>query len=378
MKVPLHDLNGQLKTNEKDLKEALSRVVDSTRYIGGPEVEGFEKQIADHLGAAHAIGVSSGTDALLLAMMGLEIGPGDLVVTTTYTFFATAGCIERLGAKPVFVDIDPDSYNLDPQLLVSWLDQHPEEAARVRAVVPVHLYGQCADLDPILEVACERGIAVIEDAAQAIGATYPGRQGTRCAGTLGLAGTFSFFPSKNLGALGDGGLVVTDDEAFAHRLRILRQHGAKPKYYHAMIGGNFRLDPIQAAALGVKLPHLAGWSQGRRERAAYYDANLDVDGLKKPVLAWGREHHIYHQYVVSVPGRRDELAAFLTEQGIGHAIYYPVPLHLQECFAYLGYRPGDLPCSEHAALHTLALPIYPELTPAMQDAVIARLEEFHA
>lgn len=376
MRVPLLDLKAQLETIRDELSAAVLEVVESTRYVLGPRVEALEEQIADYLGARFAIGVSSGTDALLAAFMGLGIGPGDRVLTTPYTFFATAGCVSRLGAKPVFVDIEADSFNLCPKALRRTLEHEPDPR-RVRCIVPVHLYGQCADMDPILDLGREYGIPVLEDAAQAIGATYPSRDGERRAGTMGVAGTFSFFPSKNLGGIGDGGMIVSDDEALAERIRTIRVHGSKPKYYHNVVGGNFRLDPIQAAALSVKLPHLDAWNEKRRRVASYYDENLDVPGIVKPALRWGRDRHIYHQYVILVPERRNELAEFLGRNEIGTSIYYPLSLHEQACFADLGYRRGDLPHCELAAERSLALPIYPELTTEMQDFVIAKIREFH-
>lgn len=377
MEVPLLDLRAQLATLDQDLKAAVLEVVDSTRYIMGPKVEELERRLAAYCGCSHAVGVSSGTDALLVALMALEVGQGDLVVTTPYSFFATAGVIARLGATPIFVEIDPATYNLDPAALAEWFAQAGARADRVKAILPVHLYGQCADMDPILALAAERGIPVVEDAAQAIGAGYPGKNGVAKAGGMGAMGCFSFFPSKNLGAIGDGGLVTTNDTGLADKLARLRNHGAKPKYYHAMIGGNFRLDPIQAAVLLVKLPHLEQWHAARRENAAYYDAHLDVPGVVKPALAWPRENHIYNQYVISVPDRRDELRDYLAKHKIGTEVYYPVPFHLQECFRSLGYRKGDFPRSEYAAEHTLALPIYPELTREMQDYVIEMIGKYH-
>lgn len=377
MKVPLLDLRGQLESVHADLRAAVLEVLDSTRYVMGPKVEQFERAIAEYLGVPHAVGVSSGTDALLMSLMALGVGPGDLVITSAYSFFATAGVIARLHARPVFIDIDPDSYNLDPQALAAWLAAAGERVRRVRALIPVHLFGQCVDVDRLREIVGPFGIPIVEDAAQAIGATYPGVAGVRRAGTVGEFGCFSFFPSKNLGALGDGGLVVTADAERAELLRRLRDHGAGPKYYHKLVGGNFRLDAIQAAALLVKLPHLEGWHAARRRNAAYYDEHLNVPGLVKPRAVYGREHHVYNQYVVRVPGRRDELRAFLADRQIGTEIYYARPLHLQECFADLGYRPGDCPNAEHAADHVLALPIYPELTREMQDHVIAAITEFY-
>jgi len=373
MKVPLLDLDAQLKTIEKEVKDAVNDVIDSTRYIMGPKVVELEAQIAEYAGAKYATGVSSGTDALLISLMALDIGPGDIVITTPFSFFSTAGVIARLGATPAFVDIDPDTYNLSPAALRKWFESETEKRNKVKAIIPAHLYGQCADMDPIMEVAIEYSIPVIEDAAQAIGAKYPSKTGTKKAGTMGTMGCFSFFPSKNLGAMGDGGMVVTDDAKIDEKLKKLRNHGAKPKYYHALIGGNFRLDPIQAAILLVKLPHLDKWHSMRQENAAYYDENLNVKGIKNPTVVYKREYHIYNQYVISVTEKRDELRKHLTENNIGTEIYYPVPFHEQECFQYLGYKSGDFPNSEYAAKHTIALPIYPELTTEMQDYVIEKI-----
>ncbi len=379
MKVPLLDLDAQLGSLREDMHRAIAEVIDSTRYIMGPKVEELERRVAEYTGAGHGVGVSSGTDALLVALMALDVGAGDIVLTTPYSFFATAGVVARLGAEPAFVDIDPATYNMNPAALEAWFDAHEDRADRVKAIMPVHLYGQCADMDPILALARKRGIPVVEDAAQAIGAAYPSADGSdRGAGSMGEIGCFSFYPSKNLGAIGDGGLVVTSDGELAEKMRLLRNHGAKPKYYHAMIGGNFRLDPIQAAALLVKLPHLDSWHRRRQEHAAYYDRHLEVEGLVKPAMAYGRERHIYNQYVVSVPERRDELRAHLQQAGIGTEIYYPVPFHLQECFRDLGYRQGDFPASECAAESTVALPIYPELTDEMQNYVVEQIQGFYA
>ena len=374
MKVPLLDLSAQLGTIEKDVKAAVNGVIDSTRYIIGPKVVELEERIAEYVGAGYATGVSSGTDALLISLMVLDVGPGDIVVTTPFSFFATAGVIARLGATPAFVDIDPDTYNLSPAALKEWFEREEEKRDRVKAIIPVHLYGQCADMDPILEIAEEFDVPVVEDAAQAIGARYPSEKGELKAGTMGTLGCFSFFPSKNLGAMGDGGMVVTNDPALDDKLKKLRNHGAKPKYYHALIGGNFRLDPIQAAVLLVKLPHLDAWHKMRQKNAAYYNKRLATDaGIKRPVIAYKREYHIYNQYVVSVPDRRDELRDFLKDNDIGTEVYYPVPFHEQECFQYLGYTAGDFPNSEYAAKHTIALPIYPELTEEMQRYVVGKL-----
>ncbi len=377
MKVPLLDLNAQLEPIRDDIKAAVNEVIDSTRYVGGPKVEKLEEEIAAYCECSHAVGVTSGTDALLISLMALDITAGDIVLTTPYSFFATAGVVARLGARPVFVDIDPVSYNIDPEALAAWFEEHREEAARVKAIIPVHLYGQCADMDPILKTASAHGAAVIEDAAQAIGASYPSARGLKKAGSMGGAGCFSFFPSKNLGCMGDGGMVVTNDTALYEKIQKLRNHGATPKYYHAMVGGNFRLDPIQAAILSVKLPHLETWHQGRRENAAYYDEHFSLESIRTPAVSWDRSNHIYNQYIISLPGKRDELRRHLEEKQVGHEVYYPVPFHLQECFSYLGYGAGDFPKSEYAAAHTLALPIYAELTREMQDYVIESIQEFY-
>jgi dTDP-4-amino-4,6-dideoxygalactose transaminase len=362
MRVPLLDLQGQYAPLRADLLAAITRVCDSQQFIGGPEVEGLERELAGALGVRHAIGVSSGTDALLVAMMALGIGPGDEVVTSTFSFFATAGCISRLGARPILVDIDPVTFNLDPAAAAAAF------TLRTRAVIPVHLYGLCADMDPILDAARRAGIAVIEDAAQAIGATYKGRQ----AGSMGTVGCFSCFPSKNLGAFGDGGFVTTDDDRLAAGVRLLRNHGAEPKYFHRRVGGNFRLDAIQAAVLRVKLPHVPRWSALRRRNAERYrrlftDAGL-TDTVMLPTWPDDREH-IFNQYVIRVAGR-DQIRERLAADGIGTEIYYPVPFHLQECFASLGHHAGDFPRAEAAAAETLALPVYSELTEDQQRLVV--------
>ena len=377
MNVPLLDLKAQLKTIEKEIKNAVNDVIDSTRYIMGPKVEELEAKIAEYTGAKYATGVSSGTDALLISLMAMDIGPGDIVITTPFSFFATAGVIARLNATPAFVDIDPDTYNLSPTALQKWLESETEERHKIKAIIPVHLYGQCADMDPILEVAREYNIPVIEDAAQAIGSRYPSQSGEKRAGAMGTVGCFSFFPSKNLGCMGDGGMVVTNDASIDEKLKKLRNHGAKPKYYHAMIGGNFRLDPIQAAILLVKLPYLDKWHTMRQENAVYYDKNLQVKWIKNPTVVYKREYHIYNQYVISVIEQRDKLRKFLAENNISTEIYYPVPFHEQECFRHLGYKSGDFPNSEYAATHTIALPIYPELTIEMQDYVIEKIGKFY-
>ncbi len=365
--VPLLDLEAQYRPIRDEILAAITRVCDSQRFIHGPEVEGLERELANALGVGHAVGVSSGTDALLVAMMALGVGQGDEVITSTYSFFATAGCISRLGATPRFVDIDPATYNLEPAGVRRAL------SPKTKAIVPVHLYGLCADMDPLLAIASEGGVPVIEDACQAIGATYKGRQ----AGAMGRAGCFSFFPSKNLGAFGDGGLVTTNDAALARELRRLRNHGSETKYYHEEIGGNFRLDALQAAVLRVKLPHLARWTEMRRANAATYRdlvaAILPGAPVVLPVEAQDC-FHIYNQFVVRVPAR-DRVRAFLADHGIGTEVYYPVPFHLQQCFADLGHQRGDFPQSESAASSTLALPIYGELTAGQLETVVRTLGE---
>jgi dTDP-4-amino-4,6-dideoxygalactose transaminase len=365
--VPLLDLHAQYAPLRAELLKAIERVCDSQRFILGPEVGELERELAGALEVEHAIAVSSGTDAILAALMALGIGPGDEVITSTFSFLATAGCVSRLGAMPVFVDIDPATYNLDPDAVRRAI------TPATRAVMPVHLYGLCADMDPIVAAAGARGIPVIEDACQAIGARYKGRQ----AGAMGLAGCFSFYPSKNLGAFGDGGLVTRQDAALARELRLLRNHGAEPKYIYKRIGGNFRLDALQAAVLRVKLPHLEQWTGMRRANAARYGDLLKAAGLTDrvvlPVEPVGY-HHIYHQYVVRVP-RRDAVSHRLAMAGIGTEVYYPMPLHLQECFAPLGYQRGAFPRAEAAADSALALPVYGELTPSQQDAVVTALAD---
>ena len=367
MQVPMLDLQAQYRPIRGAVLDALTKVCDSQRFIMGPEVEGMERDLAAYLGVTHAVGVSSGTDALLLAMMALGIGPGDEVITSTYSFFATAGCVARLGGKPVFVDIDPVTYNIDPAAAAAAV------TSRTRAIIPVHLYGQSADLDPLLRVATGAGVPLIEDAAQAIGATYKGRM----VGGFGLVGCFSFFPSKNLGAFGDGGLVTTNDDTVAAALRRMRVHGADRQYYHQVIGGNFRLDALQAAVLRVKLPHLAGWTEARRRNAARYGhlfADFGLTGRVTLPVAAPDCYHIFNQYVIRVP-HRDAVKAHLESRQVGCAIYYPVPFHEQACFASLGYRTGQFPHAEQAARETLALPIYGELTAEQQRYVVSVLAE---
>jgi dTDP-4-amino-4,6-dideoxygalactose transaminase len=360
--VPLLDLQAQYLPIRDEVLAALTRVCDSQRFIMGPEVEGLERELAAMLEVKESVGVSSGTDALLAAMMALDIGPGDEVVTSTYSFFATAGCVARLGARPVLVDIDPVTYNIDPAAVASAI------TPRTKAVIPVHLYGCSAEMTPILELAARAGIAVIEDAAQAIGSRYHGRP----VGGLGTIGCFSFFPSKNLGAFGDGGLVTTNDAALAHRLRLVRNHGAEPKYFHQFVGANFRLDALQAAVLRVKLPHLASWTEARRRNAARYRdllAPLVARGLVELPVEPDGCYHIYNQFVIRL-AERNRVKAALDARHVGSEIYYPVPFHLQECFAGLGYSKGEFPNAEEAANHTLALPVYGELTEAHQRYVV--------
>lgn len=367
--VPLLDLGAQYAPIREELLAAVTRVCDSQRFILGPEVDALECELATMLEVEHAVAVSSGTDALLVALMALGIGPGDEVVTPTFSFFATAGCVRRLGATPVFVDVDPATFNADPAAIAGAV------TPRTRAILPVHLYGLCADTEAILDVARRAGVPVIEDAAQAIGA----RVGNRQAGSLGVAGCFSFFPSKNLGAFGDGGLVTTGDAALATEIRLLRNHGAEPKYFHSRVGGNFRLDALQAAVLRVKAPHLAGWTAARRANADRYRALFAefalADLVQLPVEPAGYTH-IYNQFVVRVP-KRDALRDYLTAQRIGTEIYYPVPFHRQECFRSV-VRPGDVfPVADRAAATCLALPIYAELTAGQQRHVVASIAGFY-
>ncbi len=392
MKVPLLDLQAQLEYLEDDLLAAVTRVVKSTRYIQGPEVEEFEKEIAEYCGAAYGVGVTSGTDALLISLMSLGIGAGDQVLTTPYSFFATMGVILRVGATPVFADIDPASFNIDPVRMEEILVADTER--RIKAIIPVHLYGQCAEMSAIMELAKRYELPVIEDAAQAIGAEYPmvgsGTVTSKRAGSMGLAGCFSFFPSKNLGGIGDAGMVVTQDRDFAERLVLMRNHGAYPKYFHKIVGGNFRLDPIQAVALRVKLPYLERWHKQRGENAKRYDSLFLETGLtstEQVVLPkvihlqnssggdGAANLHIYNQYVLRVD-RRDELKDWLGKNDIGCEVYYPVPLHKQEC---LGAMVSNIHCpeAEKAAVTTLALPIYPELTKAMQEYVVEKIVQFY-
>lgn len=364
MPVPLLDLKAQYDPLRADVLAAITRVCDSQRFILGPETEALERDLARLIGVPDAIGVSSGTDALLVAMMALGIGPGDEVITPTYSFFATAGCVVRLGARPVLVDVDPATLNLDPQATAAAM------TPRTKAIIPVHLFGQCADMADIMAIADAAGVPVIEDACQSIGALYQSRQ----AGAIGAAGCFSFFPSKNLGAFGDAGLVTVTDAALGARVRLLRGHGAERRYYHQRVGGNFRLDELQSAVLRVKLPHLDGWTRARQANAARYRvlfADAGLDHVQLPVERSDRTH-IYNQFVIRVP-RRDDVKAHLQKAGIGCEVYYPVPFHLQECFRDLGYAAGAFPQAEAAASDSLAIPIYGELTEGQQAEVVGAI-----
>ena len=365
--VPLLDLKAQYRQIKDELDAAVQRVFASQHFILGPEVSGLENEICAYTGAAYAVGVSSGTDALLAALMVSDVGPGDEVITTPYSFFATAGVVARLHARPVFVDIDADTFNARTDLVEQAITK------KTKAIIPVHLYGRVDDMRPLERIAQERGVPFIEDAAQAIGATdSEGRQ----AGTVGAIGCFSFFPSKNLGGAGDGGMVVTNDATLAHKLRICRVHGGEPKYYHQVVGGNFRLDALQAAVLRVRLRHLDDWTEGRRQNAQRYRELFASTGLEQVVTPQDHPGHIYNQFVLRVE-RRDKLREYLTGRGVGTEIYYPVPLHLQQCFRELGYQKGDFPESERAAAQTIALPIYPELTAEQIEYVVETIVSFY-
>jgi dTDP-4-amino-4,6-dideoxygalactose transaminase len=371
MQVPLLDLRAQYTPLKPQFLAAIEEVCDSQALVLGPKTDAFEKAVAIYSGAKHAIGCSSGTDAQLMLLMALGIGPGDAVLTTPYTFFATASCISRVGARPVFADIDPATYNLCPKAAAEVLKKTPG----IKAIVPVHLYGCCADMEAFVALGKEYGIPVLEDAAQALGAQHA----LGGAGAIGEAGWFSFYPTKNLGAFGDAGMVVCQDDALAAKLRAIRNHGMEVRYYHKWIGGNFRIDALQSAVLSVKLPHLDTWSAGRRARAAYYRETLAGLPLTLPGEPWQAtglpNHHIYNQFIVRTE-RRDALRAHLTAAGIGSEIYYPLCLHEQECFQDLGYKTGAFPESERAAKETLALPIYPELPLEQQAFVVEKVREF--
>ena len=374
MNVPLLDLKAQYASLRDGTVPRIQEILESQYFVGGPAIQELEQALAAYCGTSHAVGVSSGTDALVASLMALGVyrspldeGPADEVITTPYTFFATAGSIWRVGAKPVFVDIEADTYNIDTTKIEAAITE------RTKAIIPVHLYGQVADMEPILALAAKYDLAVIEDGAQAIGSTHKGQR----AGSFGNTGCFSFFPSKNLGGLGDGGMITTNDAGLAERLRQCRNHGMDPKYYHKWVGGNFRLDTLQAAGLLAKLPLLDSWHEGRRANAAFYNAAFsEMDGVTVPV---GRDYNetIYNQYILRVPNR-DECVAYLRENGVGCDIYYPVPMHQQDCFAALGYVEGDMPESEKASRETLALPIYAELTDEQKQYVIDTIKAFLA
>jgi len=361
--VPLLDLKAQYENIKDEIEPVVQEVIESQYFILGPKVKEFEEHMAGYCQAKYSLGVSSGTDALLLALMAADIGPEDEVITTTYSFFATAGCISRLGAKPVFIDIDPETYNIDPSQIEKQI------TSKTKAIIPVHLYGQLADMDPIMEIAQKHHLYIIEDGAQAIGSEY--RDGRR-AGSIGHFGCFSFFPSKNLGGFGDGGLITTKDPALYEKMVYLRNHGAHPKYYHKMIGGNFRLDALQAAVLDVKLKHLDNWTRGRQENAKYYTEEFEKKGLTSKITlpkALPGYRHIYNQYNICLEDR-DGLLNHLKENNIGCEIYYPVTFNNQECFHYLNYQKGDFPVAERVAEQSLAIPIYPELTEEQKNHVI--------
>jgi dTDP-4-amino-4,6-dideoxygalactose transaminase len=374
MKVPFLDLKAQYHKIKQDIDQAISEVVSEQHFILGPKVEALEETIAAYSSARYGIGVASGSDALALSLLALDIGFGDEVITTPFTFFATAGSISKIGAKPVFVDIDPGTYNLDPTKIAKHI------TSATKAIMPVHLFGQSADMEPIKELARSRDLWIIEDAAQAIGSDYTRDSAPpQRAGSIGDIGCFSFYPSKNLGGFGDGGMVTTNDEELARRLRLLRVHGASSKYYYQCIGVNSRLDALQAAVLLTKFRYLEEWTNKRRENAAYYNQLFEKSdhrslGIELPHVQYNNRH-IYNQYVIRVP-KRDELREFLTQEGIGTDVYYPLPLHLQECYRDLGYKEGDFPHAEKAARDTLALPIYPELTREQQNYVVTKIAEF--
>jgi dTDP-4-amino-4,6-dideoxygalactose transaminase len=381
VKVPLLDLRAQYATLKEEIMVVTQEVYESQQFILGSKVKELEDKVAAYCGCSYAVGVSSGTDALIISLMTAGVGSGDLVVTAPSTFFATVGSIVRVGAAPLFVDIDRATYNIDPSKLASTMaGLSAAERSRVKAVMPVHLFGQCADMEPILETARKYNLVVIEDAAQAIGAEIAVKGGvSKRAGSMGEYGCFSFFPSKNLGAFGDGGMVTTNSKDLYERLIIMRNHGAKPKYYHRVIGGNFRLDALQAAILIVKLKYLDQWTAGRQRNAKTYRELFQKAGLSEVTLPVEKEkRHIYNQFVIRLKGKRDELREFLNAQGIGTEVYYPLSLHVQDCFKYLGHRPEDFPESMDAAATTLALPIYPELTREQLELVVQKIKEFLA
>jgi dTDP-4-amino-4,6-dideoxygalactose transaminase len=389
MNIPIIDLRAQYEAIKSEINSKVLSVLETQNFILGKEVAALEEEIAAYSGAGFAVGVSSGSDAILVSLMALGIGAADAVITTPFTFFATAGAIARLGARPVFCDIDPETWNIDPAAVEAAVRREKKAGrlARLKAVLPVHLYGQCADMSALLRTARRHGLWVVEDAAQAIGSEYPMPRGPRKAGAMGTMGTLSFYPSKNLGGYGDGGMVLTSSKKLADRLRILRVHGGVRKYRYRILGGNFRLDALQAAVLRVKFRHLEDWQRKRRERASTYDRKIAESGLTDTGLVvtpaavyrgGGLENsHTYHQYVIRASSR-NRLQGFLREKGVGTSIFYPLPLHEQKCFSYLGYKRGDFPAAEKAAREVLALPMFPELTPEQQDYVVGCLREFYA
>lgn len=369
MKIPMLDLSEQYSTIKNEVLTKLDEVMSSSQFILGGNVRQVEEEISKRSNAKHGIGVGNGSDAIHIALQAAGVGEGDEVITTSFTFFATAGAIARANAKPVFVDIDPVTFNIDPAKIEAVITD------KTKAIIPVHLYGQMADMDPIMEIAKKHNLHVVEDAAQAIGATYKGKQ----VGEMSSAATYSFFPTKNLGAYGDGGMLVSNHDDIAEQSRVIRVHGSKPKYHHHVLGYNSRLDEMQAAVLTVKLPHLATWGENRRKHAAYYSEKLNAsvgDKVVTPVEVEGN-YHVFHQYTLRVE-RRDELQAFLKEEGIATMIYYPIPLHQQPVFENLGYKTGDLPETEKAALEALSLPMFPELKQEQQDYVIQKIIEFYS
>lgn len=379
LNIPLLDLKAQYETIKEEIIAATMEVYQSQKFILGPKVEALENEIAAYTQVKYAVGVSSGTDALLISLMSAGIRPGDLVITSPYTFFSPAGSIARLGATPVFVGIDNHTYNIDPKKLEKKISTlNAKERTRLKAIVPIHLFGQCADMEDIIAIAKSLGLVIIEDAAQAIGAEYELSDGSlKRAGSMGTYGCFSFYPSKNLGSFGDGGMVTTNDEKIYQELKIIRDYGSHPKYYHKVIGGNFRLDALQAAILLVKFNYLDQWTEKRRENARIYRelfTKKDIGEVRLPLENKGR--HIYNQFVIKVDQKRDELRRYLLNQGIGCEIYYPVPLHIQECFRYLGYRPEDCPVSIEAAAKTIALPIYPELKYEQIEYIVEKISSF--
>ncbi len=395
MRVPLLDLGEQYRALNEPIREAIDEVLASHRFILGPKVQAFEKAISAYCNVPHAVGVSSGTDAWLAILMALGIGPGDAVITTPYTFFATAGCIARVGARPLFADIDLETYNIRPSAIQEYVEKNCQadsggawrtnRGEKIRAIVPVHLFGLCCDMDALYEISQHFQLDLIEDAAQAIGAEFPFGESAAKAGTMGEVGFFSFYPSKNLGAAGDAGMIVCRDEALAKKLRAFREHGMEPRYFHHVIGGNFRLDEIQAAILGVKLPFLEKWAAVRRAAADFYNVEFARAGLTEKITQPAEpyrdrgltNHHVFHQYVIRAP-MRDALREHLGKREIETAIYYPLGLHEQKCFAYLGYKKGDFPEAERAARETLALPIYPEISREAQRFVVGAIADFYS